>query len=154
MPIVVRIDVELARQKMSVGEFAERVSLTPANVAVLKNGRAKAVRFSTLEAMCRVLKCQPGDLREFVEDSGKVPSPCTCWGANRPPSRGVGHLDMAGVPDLTLEVVWQWAIRSLWERHGAQQDRIRRTPAARAWEGQTSAARARVRKRAGARAGK
>lgn len=68
MPIVVRIDVELAKQKMSVGEFAERVGLTPANVAVLKNGRAKAVRFSTLEAMCRVLNCQPGDLLEFVED--------------------------------------------------------------------------------------
>lgn len=61
MPIVVRIDVELAKRKMSVGEFAERVGLTPANVAVLKNGRAKAVRFSTLEAMCRVLECQPGD---------------------------------------------------------------------------------------------
>jgi putative transcriptional regulator len=68
MPIVVRIDVELARRKMSVGEFSERVGLTPANVAVLKNGRAKAVRFSTLEAMCRVLQCQPGDLLEFVED--------------------------------------------------------------------------------------
>lgn len=68
MPIVVRIDVELAKQKMGVGEFAERVGLTPANVAVLKNGRAKAVRFSTLEAMCRVLNCQPGDLLEFVED--------------------------------------------------------------------------------------
>jgi putative transcriptional regulator len=67
MPIVVRIDVELARRKMSVGEFAERVGLTPANVAVLKNGRAKAVRFSTLEAMCRVLECQPGDLLEWVE---------------------------------------------------------------------------------------
>jgi putative transcriptional regulator len=67
MPIVVRIDVELARRKMSVGEFAERVGLTPANVAVLKNGRAKAVRFSTLEAMCRVLGCQPGDLLEYVE---------------------------------------------------------------------------------------
>ena len=65
MPIVVRIDVELAKRKMSVGEFAERVGLTPANVAVLKNGRAKAVRFSTLEAMCRVLECQPGDLLEF-----------------------------------------------------------------------------------------
>ena len=64
-----RIDVELARRKMSVGEFAERVGLTPANVAVLKNGRAKAVRFSTLEAMCRVLECQPGDLLEFVEES-------------------------------------------------------------------------------------
>ena len=69
MPIVVRIDVELARRKMSVGEFAERVGLTPANVAVLKNGRAKAVRFSTLEAMCRVLGCQPGDLLEYVEDA-------------------------------------------------------------------------------------
>ena len=68
MPIVVRIDVELARRKMSVGEFAERVGLTPANVAVLKNGRAKAVRFSTLESMCRVLGCQPGDLLEWVED--------------------------------------------------------------------------------------
>jgi putative transcriptional regulator len=67
MPIVVRIDVELARRKMAVGEFAERVGLTPANVAVLKNGRAKAVRFSTLDAMCRVLECQPGDLLEWVE---------------------------------------------------------------------------------------
>ncbi|TDD14389.1 transcriptional regulator [Kribbella turkmenica] len=68
MPIVVRIDVELAKRKMGVGEFAEKVGLTPANVAVLKNGRAKAVRFSTLEAMCRVLECQPGDLLEFVDD--------------------------------------------------------------------------------------
>lgn len=68
MPIVVRIDVELARRKLSVGDFAERVGLTPANVAVLKNGRAKAVRFSTLDAMCRVLECQPGDLLEWVED--------------------------------------------------------------------------------------
>ena len=68
MPIVVRIDVELAKRKMSVGEFAERVGLTPANVAVLKNGRAKAVRFSTLEAMCRVLRCQPGDLLEWTDD--------------------------------------------------------------------------------------
>jgi putative transcriptional regulator len=68
MPIVVRIDVELAKRKMSVGEFSERVGLTPANVAVLKNDRAKAVRFSTLEAMCRVLDCQPGDLLEWVAD--------------------------------------------------------------------------------------
>jgi putative transcriptional regulator len=68
MPIIVRIDVEPAKRKMSVGEFAERVGLTPANVAVLKNGRAKAVRFSTLEAMCRVLECQPGDLLEWVEE--------------------------------------------------------------------------------------
>ncbi|MCH8559670.1 MULTISPECIES: helix-turn-helix domain-containing protein [Nesterenkonia] len=68
MPIIVRIDVELAKRKMSVGEFAERVGITPANVAVLKNGRAKAIRFSTLEAMCEVLQCQPGDLIEWVEE--------------------------------------------------------------------------------------
>lgn len=68
MAIIVRIDVQLARRKMSVGEFAERVDITPANIAVLKNGRAKAVRFSTLDAMCRVLECQPGDLFEWVDD--------------------------------------------------------------------------------------
>lgn len=71
MPIVIRIDVELAKRKMSVAEFAQRVGITPANVAVLKNGRAKAVRFTTLEAMCKVLDCQPGDLLEWVpEDPG------------------------------------------------------------------------------------
>ena len=69
MAIVVRLDVELARRKLSVGEFAERVGLTPANVAVLKNGRAKAVRFSTLEAICRTLDCQPGDILEWVDDA-------------------------------------------------------------------------------------
>lgn len=57
---------------MSVGEFAERVGLTPANVAVLKNGRAKTFRFSTLEAICRVLECQPGDLLERVEDEADL----------------------------------------------------------------------------------
>lgn len=68
MAIVVRLDVELAKRKMSVGEFAEQVGLTPANVAVLKNGRAKAVRFSTLDAICRVLQCQPGDVLEWVDE--------------------------------------------------------------------------------------
>ena len=72
MPIIVRIDVELAKRKMSVGEFSELVGLTPANVAVLKNGRAKAVRFSTLEAMCRVLECQPGDLLEWVDSDAEA----------------------------------------------------------------------------------
>lgn len=62
MPIVVDIDVLLARRKMSVTELSERVGITPANIAVLKNGRAKAVRFTTLEALCEVLECQPGDL--------------------------------------------------------------------------------------------
>lgn len=74
MAIVVRLDVALARRKMSVGEFAERVGLTPANVAVLKNGRAKAVRFSTLEAICRTLDCQPGDILEWVDDSEDDPA--------------------------------------------------------------------------------
>ena len=69
MPIVVRIDVELAKRKMSVGEFAEQVGITPANIAVLKNGRAKAIRSSTLAAMCEVLGCQPGDLLEWVPDA-------------------------------------------------------------------------------------
>ena len=62
MLIVVDIDVMLAKRKMSVGELAERVGITPANLAVLKNGRAKAVRFSTLAALCDALQCQPGDL--------------------------------------------------------------------------------------------
>ncbi|MFG2641245.1 helix-turn-helix domain-containing protein [Streptomyces sp. NPDC048370] len=62
MPIAVDIDVMMARRKMSVGELAERVGITPANLAVLKNGRAKAVRFTTLAALCEVLECQPGDL--------------------------------------------------------------------------------------------
>lgn len=66
MPIIVDIDVVLARRKMSVGALAERVGITPANLAVLKNGRAKAVRFTTLEALCEVLECQPGDLLRWV----------------------------------------------------------------------------------------
>ena len=69
MPIVVDIDVMLARRKMSVGVLAERVGITPANLAVLKNGRAKAVRFSTLAALCEVLDCQPGDLLRWEPGS-------------------------------------------------------------------------------------
>ncbi|WP_432147883.1 helix-turn-helix domain-containing protein [Streptomyces sp. bgisy029] len=68
MPIVVEIDVLLAERDMSVGEFAAAVGITPANIAVLKNGRAKAVRFATLEAICRVLQCQPGDVLRYVPD--------------------------------------------------------------------------------------
>ena len=62
MAIVVDIDVMLARRKMAVGTLADRVGISPANLAVLKNGRAKAVRFTTLAALCEVLECQPGDL--------------------------------------------------------------------------------------------
>ncbi|MFF3650886.1 helix-turn-helix domain-containing protein [Streptomyces sp. NPDC002181] len=68
MPISVDIDVMLARRKMSVGELADRVGITPANLAVLKNGRAKAVRFATLAALCEVLRCQPGDLLRWEAD--------------------------------------------------------------------------------------
>jgi putative transcriptional regulator len=69
MPIVVDVDVMLARRKLSVGELAERVGITPANLAVLKNGRAKAVRFTTLEALCAALDCQPGDLLRWEADA-------------------------------------------------------------------------------------
>lgn len=69
MPIVVDIDVMLARRKMAVGTLAERIGITPANLAVLKNGRAKAVRFSTLESLCAVLECQPGDLLRWEPET-------------------------------------------------------------------------------------
>ena len=68
MPIVVDVDVMLARRKMSVGELADRVGITPANLAVLKNGRAKAVRFTTLDALCQALDCQPGELLRWEAD--------------------------------------------------------------------------------------
>ncbi len=75
MPIVVEIDIMLARRKMAVGPLAERVGMTPANLAVLKNGRARAVRFSTLAALCEVLECQPGDLLRWEpEDAADSPS--------------------------------------------------------------------------------
>ncbi len=68
MAIIVDIDVMLARRKMAVGTLAERVGITPANLAVLKNGRAKAVRFTTLEALCEALACQPGDILRWEQD--------------------------------------------------------------------------------------
>ncbi|HEX7122710.1 MAG TPA: helix-turn-helix transcriptional regulator [Gemmatimonadaceae bacterium] len=68
MGVVVELDVMLARRKMSVGDFAAAVGITPANVAVLKNGRARAIRFSTLDAICRVLDCQPGDILRWAQD--------------------------------------------------------------------------------------
>ena len=65
MAIIINIDVMLARRKMSVTELAEKVGITMANISVLKNGKAKAIRFSTLEAVCKALECQPGDVLEF-----------------------------------------------------------------------------------------
>lgn len=70
MPILIDIDVMLAKRKMPVGALAERVGITPANLAVLKNGRAKAVRFTTLAALCEVLQCQPGDLLRWEPENG------------------------------------------------------------------------------------
>lgn len=69
MPIVVDVDVMLARRKMSVGDLSTRIGITPANLAVLKNGRAKAVRFTTLDALCEALDCQPGDLLRWEPDA-------------------------------------------------------------------------------------
>ncbi|HBD86252.1 MAG TPA: transcriptional regulator [Clostridiales bacterium] len=66
--IIVNLDVMLAKRKMSLTELSERVGLTMANLSVLKTGKAKAVRFSTLDALCRVLACQPGDILEFTEE--------------------------------------------------------------------------------------
>jgi putative transcriptional regulator len=71
MPIVIDLDVELARRKMSVAEFAAAIDITPVNVSVLKNGRAKAIRFTTLDAICRVLECQPGDILRWVPDAAE-----------------------------------------------------------------------------------
>lgn len=68
MAIVVELDVMLARRKMSVSGFAKAVGITPANVAVLKNGRARAIRLTTLDSICRVLDCQPGDILRWTAD--------------------------------------------------------------------------------------
>ena len=68
MAIIINIDVMMAKRKMSLGELAERVDITPANLSILKNGKAKAIRFSTLEAICRELDCQPGDIIEYRPD--------------------------------------------------------------------------------------
>ncbi|RYC66799.1 helix-turn-helix domain-containing protein [Spirosoma sordidisoli] len=67
MPIVVNVDVMMARRKMSLTELANRVGITLANLSILKTGKAKAIRIETLEALCRALDCQPGDLLEYVE---------------------------------------------------------------------------------------
>ena len=67
MPIVVNLDVMMAKRKMSLNELSEKVDLTLANLSILKTGKAKAVRFTTLEAICKALNCQPGDILEFVQ---------------------------------------------------------------------------------------
>ena len=71
MAIIINIDVMLAKRKMSVTELAEKVGITMANLSILKNGKAKAIRFSTLEAICKALDCQPGDILEFSPAPGE-----------------------------------------------------------------------------------
>ena len=68
MPLIVNLDVMMAKRKMSLTELSEKVGITMANLSILKKGKAKAIRFSTLEAICEILDCQPGDILEFVAD--------------------------------------------------------------------------------------
>ena len=68
MAIIVNLDVMMARRKMSLNELSEKVGLTLSNLSILKTGKAKAIRFSTLDAICKALQCQPGDILEFAED--------------------------------------------------------------------------------------
>ena len=68
MSIIVNVDVMIARRKMSSGELSDKVGISPANLSILKTGKAKAVRFSTLSALCKALDCQPGDLLEYRDD--------------------------------------------------------------------------------------
>jgi putative transcriptional regulator len=72
MAIIVNLDVMMAKRKMSLNELSEKVGLTLANLSILKTGKAKAVRFSTLETICKVLDCQPGDILEFVDEKKKL----------------------------------------------------------------------------------
>jgi putative transcriptional regulator len=82
--IIINIDVMLAKRKMSVTELADRVGITIANISVLKNGKAKAIRLSTLEAICKALECQPGDILEY-----KAPAPASSGSAIAPVSLSV-----------------------------------------------------------------
>ena len=75
MPIIVNLDVQLARRKMKLTELAERVGITIANLSILKQGKARAIRFSTLEAICRELDCQPGDILEYGPGAVNPPWP-------------------------------------------------------------------------------
>lgn len=72
MPIVVNLDVVMAKRKMSLNELSDKVGLTLSNLSILKTGKAKAIRFSTLETICSVLECQPGDILEFVVEEEKT----------------------------------------------------------------------------------
>jgi putative transcriptional regulator len=72
MPIIVNLDVMMAKRKISLNELSERVELTLSNLSILKTGKAKAIRFSTLDAICKALDCQPGDILEYINDKEKT----------------------------------------------------------------------------------
>lgn len=71
MPIIVSLDVMMAKRKISLGDLAEKMNITPSNLSILKTGKAKAIRFSTLDSICRILNCQPGDILEYRPDDWK-----------------------------------------------------------------------------------
>ena len=75
MPIIVNLDVMMAKRKISLNELSERVELTLSNLSILKTGKAKAIRFSTLDAICKVLDCQPGDILEYVFEEKRIMNP-------------------------------------------------------------------------------
>lgn len=75
MPIIVNLDVMMAKRKISLNELSERVGLTLSNLSILKTGKAKAIRFSTLDAICQALNCQPGDLLEYVHEHDETAQP-------------------------------------------------------------------------------
>lgn len=70
--IIVNVDVMMAKRKITLTELAEKIDITPANLSVLKTGKAKAIRFSTLQSLCKVLRCQPGDILEYQPDDGEI----------------------------------------------------------------------------------
>ncbi|MCI8951084.1 MAG: helix-turn-helix transcriptional regulator [Lachnospiraceae bacterium] len=72
MPIIVNLDVMMARRKISAGDLAAQIGITPANLSILKNNKAKAVRFSTLEEICKVLDCQPGDILQYIPEQKEL----------------------------------------------------------------------------------
>lgn len=74
MPIIVNLDVMMARRKMSLGELSDRMGITPSNLSILKTGKAKAIRFSTLESICSILECQPADILEYRPDEPDAPT--------------------------------------------------------------------------------
>jgi putative transcriptional regulator len=85
MPIIVNLDVVLAQRKMRLNDLAEAVGITPQNLSILKTGKARAIRFSTLEAICNHLNCQPGDILEFRPEAGSNPPNATAVAAEPPP---------------------------------------------------------------------